>query len=258
MAVAEPAQEESSSPYELFIAAVSILSLFNIALLILPVQDTTKAVVLVVDVALGFVLLGDFFQRLLRTQPHSDYFIRRLGWLDLLGSMPVPGLRVFRLIRLLRIVASLRRRGGRRVLREIDTGRAETALLGVVFMVFVTVEFASIAILDIETRAAGANILNASDALWWSMVTIATVGYGDKYPVSNGGRVVGVLLMIIGVTLFGTFTAFIANFFLVPRRRQARADELGELRALAERNERMAIELRERLDRLDSTSRRPG
>ena len=49
-----------------------------------------------------------------------DYFFRRLGWLDLLGSLPVPGLRLFRIVRVVRLVHELRRKGGRRMVREIS------------------------------------------------------------------------------------------------------------------------------------------
>ena len=68
--------------------------------------------------------------------------------------------------------------------------------------------------LAIEVRAEGSNIQTPSDALWWTYVTIATVGYGDRYPVTDPGRVVGVVTMTVGVVLFGALTAFLANAFI--------------------------------------------
>ena len=65
-------------------------------------------------------------------------------------------------------------------------------------------------------NAPSANIQTASDAVWYTIVTITTVGYGDKYPVTNPGRIVGVLIMIVGVGLFGVLTGFLANTFLSP------------------------------------------
>lgn len=73
--------------------------------------------------------------------------------------------------------------------------------------------FGSIAILEFE-KGEETNINNAEDALWWSFVTITTVGYGDKYPVTTEGRIVAGVLMIVGVGLFGTFTGFVASWFL--------------------------------------------
>jgi voltage-gated potassium channel len=73
-------------------------------------------------------------------------------------------------------------------------------------------------VLAAEARADNANILTASDALWWSYVTVTTVGYGDRFPVTTSGRVVGVAMLTIGVGLFGVLTGFLANAFLAPKR----------------------------------------
>src|SRR6185369_12977525 len=107
--------------------------------------------------------LGDFVQRLVRSHPRRDYFFRRLGWLDLFGSLPVPGLRLFRVVRTLRLVRELRAKGGRRMVREISAGRAEASLLLVVFLVIVTVQFSAMAVLSIESDKVGANITSVSD-----------------------------------------------------------------------------------------------
>ncbi len=77
-------------------------------------------------------------------------------------------------------------------------------------------QFGALAILSAEQYAPDANITSASDAIWWTYVTITTVGYGDHYPVTNGGRIVGILVMTAGVGLFGTLSGFLANAFLTP------------------------------------------
>lgn len=95
----------------------------------------------------------------------------------------------------------------------------------------------SIAILHCETSD-DANIVTAEDALWWSFVTITTVGYGDKFPVSTEGHVVAVILMMAGIGLFGTFTGFVASWFLSPGERdqevemEAIRQELVEIKKL--------------------------
>jgi len=73
--------------------------------------------------------------------------------------------------------------------------------------------FSSIAILQVE-QDANSNIKTAEDATWWAYVTITTVGYGDKYPVTTKGRIIAALLMTVGVGLFGTFTAYLASWFV--------------------------------------------
>ena len=91
-------------------------------------------------------------------------------------------------------------------------------------MGILVLEFGSLWILHIEQYAPGANITTAGDALWYVIVTISTVGYDDQYPVTGAGRVVGVLIIIVGVGIFGTFTGYLANLFLAPSTKQAEPD----------------------------------
>ena len=70
------------------------------------------------------------------------------------------------------------------------------------------------AILDIERSAPGANIHTPMDALWWGLVTITTIGYGDKFPVTTEGRLVAGVLIIFGVAMISTITASFAAWIL--------------------------------------------
>ena len=78
-------------------------------------------------------------------------------------------------------------------------------------------EFGSIAILGAEWQASNSNIKTAQDALWWAVVTVATVGYGDRYPTTLGGRVTGVFMMVVGVAVFAALSSFLAQWFLRQR-----------------------------------------
>jgi voltage-gated potassium channel len=77
---------------------------------------------------------------------------------------------------------------------------------------FAWVFFLALATLDAERSAPGANITTFGDAIWWALVTIATVGYGDTYPVTALGRFYAVLLMAGGVAIVGTASATIISF----------------------------------------------
>ncbi len=70
------------------------------------------------------------------------------------------------------------------------------------------------AILDIERNAPGSNIHTPMDALWWGLVTITTIGYGDRFPVTTEGRLVAGVLIIFGVAMISTLTASFAAWIL--------------------------------------------
>jgi voltage-gated potassium channel len=93
--------------------------------------------------------------------------------------------------------------------------RRESAAWGAGLVALLVVFTASIAILHLERRA-DANIVTAEVALWWSITTITTVGYGDHYPVTTEGRMVAVALMAVGVGLFGTLSGMAASWFTEP------------------------------------------
>jgi len=167
------------------------------------------------------------------------------------------------MFRLWRVIRLIRNFGLRNMVRELVENRAANALLTVVFLVFCVLEFGSLAVLGAEQYADGANITNASSALWWTFVSITTVGYGDKYPVTNSGRLVGVLVMTAGVGLFGTLSGFLANTFLSPRKRTeepaaSAADandpkaRLAEVRRMLEAQEQATADLKAKLDEIDN------
>ncbi|HEX2748374.1 MAG TPA: potassium channel family protein, partial [Verrucomicrobiales bacterium] len=73
------------------------------------------------------------------------------------------------------------------------------------------------------------NIKTPFDAVWWAFSTITTVGYGDRFPVTMEGKLVAIVLMIAGVSLFGVLTGLLAKLFLEPAARKEDTD-VRELR----------------------------
>jgi voltage-gated potassium channel len=240
--IEERRNELKSTGYEIFIAILSVLSIVNLLLTYAVNDDSLDTVILAMNGLLSVIFLADFTYRLLPADSKSVYFFVEFGWADLLASLPLPQVKLLRVFRLVRVVRLLRKNGVTRIVRTVLEDRAGSALLTLVMMGILVLEFGSLGILRIEQYAEGANITTASDALWYVIVTISTVGYGDRYPVTNDGRIVGTLIIVIGVGIFGTFTGYLANLFLAPKKSkrdsvaavdaaQTQVDRLRELMA---------------------------
>ncbi|MFC1649480.1 ion transporter [Patescibacteria group bacterium] len=228
--------------YELFVFAITILSLINFVILFFVRYDQVREIVIIIDVVLSFIFLGDFFIRLRTAKSKYGYFIRQYGWVDLLGSLPFPSARVLRLFRLVRAYRLLRDLGLKNMFREFIRNRGGTALYLVVFLIILLLEFGSIMVIFSEIPNAYSEINTAQEALWWSFVTITTVGYGDFVPVTLPGRLTGMLMMLVGVGLFGVLTGFLANAFVTPKEN----DEESEIKTLIKEVKELKQEIKKR------------
>ncbi|MEX1217061.1 MAG: ion channel [Acidimicrobiales bacterium] len=115
---------------------------------------------------------------------------------DLVISVVLPPIRIFSSMRLLRKMFS---RGN---------------LSQFLFVAVILMLNAAVIVWEFESRAPGANITTLGDALWWSVVTVTTVGYGDYSPVTFGGRITAVALLVLGLVSVAVVTAQIASNFL--------------------------------------------
>lgn len=211
-----------SNAYELFILVLTLLSLGIMVVLVLPVSEATRQLLTVYDNAICFIFLVDFFGNLFAAPTKREYFIGRRGWLDLLGSIPSLGffkytalLRLARLSRLARIRRLLRGQKKRELIDDVLTHRGQYAAFISVMAALIVLVVCSILVLQFESRSADANITTGGDALWWALVTITTVGYGDYFPVTGAGRITGAFVMFAGVGIIGALASILASI-LVP------------------------------------------
>jgi voltage-gated potassium channel len=245
-----------------FIFALSVISIVNIVLVLpgSPLNDAQRQVILLIDAVLTVFFVIDVVARLRAAPSWRQYLLRERGWLDVLGSLP--GLRVLRIFRVVRAWTLMRTYGLRTMGGYLMRDRARSALYLITILVVVILEFTATTVLRFESGAPGANITTGGDALWWALVTVTTVGYGDQYPVTPGGRAVGVLLLLGGVVLFATLSGFLANAFLAPTAEEAEADDraaddratqaaaVREMLVLLRRQEEETAALRRRLEEM--------
>ena len=221
---AETTAGSSNTMYQVFILLLTLFSLAIMVLLLLPrLSPATTVTLTAVDTLICFVFLWDFARSMRRAESKRDYFLHHGGWLDLLGSIPtIPGipwtalLRLARLGRLARIMRFLRAGNKEAMWQDFKEHRAESALYITAFIAIVMITVAAVFVLQVESRAADPNIVTGGDAFWWAFVTITTVGYGDKYPTTGLGRFMAMILMVIGVGIFGVLTSYLSSAFINP------------------------------------------
>lgn len=220
----------SGVAYLLFVLGISVLAiLLLIVATVLPLDPDTQKLLEYADTAVCLLFLIDFLITLARADRKLRYLVT-WGWVDLLSS--IPAVNVFRLGRLVRAVRILRvlraLRSGRVIATFLLERRAESAFLAATLLSLLLLVLGSVAILQFE-RGPDSNIHGPADAAWWTIVTLTTVGYGDRYPVTPEGRLVAVVLMVAGVGLFGALSGFVASWFLAPAERR-QVSEVDHLR----------------------------
>ena len=233
----------NSPAYELFILGLCILALVIFAEeMFFHVSGDVLYVLQTVDFAICVVFIFDFLLRLLIAENRIKYLMT-WGWLDLLSSIPAIELfRIGRLARVLRIFKGIR--SVRNLANRMSASRSEFALSLATLVTVTTVLSGSVAVLIFERGVQGSGIHDGRDAIWWAVVTMTTVGYGDYVPVTTGGRVVAMVLMTLGVAIFATYTGFVATMLLEPAESEQN-EELDQIRLELK-------ELREQLATLNS------
>lgn len=207
----------------------------------------------VVMLAIWAAFGADYLVRVSLARRRGRYVLRHL--LDL-ALLVLPVLRPLRALRAVVAIGILNRQ-----LRADARGRITVYVAGTVVLVgFV----ASLAVLDAERDAPDASLTSFGEAAWWTVTTISTVGYGDRYPVTAEGRLVAAGLMITGIALLGVVTASLASWFVehLQRASEQVESDLEEVSSDVDRAEaRLAevlAELRAVTARLDALERERG
>ena len=220
---AEPQQAHHSNSYNIFILVLTIFSLVIMVLLLLPLDPQTIQLLTIYDNAVCVIFLIDFTVNITRSRPKRAYFIDRRGWLDLLGSVPSLGvfrftalLRLARLSRLARIGRLLGGQNRKLLIEDIVQNRGSYATFITILAAGMVLTVASVVVLQFESRSPDANITTGGDAIWWGIVTLTTVGYGDFFPVTTLGRMTGMFVMFAGVGIIGALASILASILVPP------------------------------------------
>jgi voltage-gated potassium channel len=216
-------QKESKNGFGIFDSLIIVLSIYVLIELMvdtfvkLPTEISNELEI--IDTGICVIFLIDFFIEFYHAKNKLKFM--KWGWIDLISCIPTIGIlrvgRLFRLVRLLRVLRAFR--STEILVKYIFKSKIQGTMTAVSVITVLIIISSSISILMVE-KSPNSNIRTADDAMWWTMETITTVGYGDKYPVTGEGRLIGVVLMVSGVGLFGTYTAYIASLFLGEKKKE--------------------------------------
>jgi voltage-gated potassium channel len=211
------------------------------------------------ELGLTAVLGAEFVTRFAASRDRRAYL--RSHWIDAVALIPtVRGVRLIRLLRLLRLL-----RVGAGLFRGLSSIERLARHRGLIwlFCAWLTVALICSAALFVAEKDVNPNITAPWDAIWWGIVTLTTVGYGDIYPVTAESRFAAAALMILGITLFAAITGTITSFMIASQQVSEPTtsvpttvvlDSLRELTALRDEGlvtpEEFASKKNELLDRL--------
>ncbi|MFB2554587.1 potassium channel family protein [Herbiconiux liangxiaofengii] len=192
---------ETTTSLPLVILSLLFLVAYSVRVLVTTLPGGVVGALNLLIAAIWAVFAADYLVRFALAVHKGAFFRSNLP--DLLYVV-VPVLRPLLLLRKLRDVPYFHRRSG----GAVRTGVVIHAALFVVLFVYSI----SLAVLAAERGAPGANITTFGDAVWWACVTVATVGYGDVYPVTGTGRFLAVILMFGGIGIVGVATATVVSY----------------------------------------------
>lgn len=201
-----------------FELAMMVLSVISVIIIVLhqfgPFDSDVKELLLTIDTGICLILLSHFFYGLFTARDKMAFL--RTRWIDFVASIPAIDIfrygRIFQILRVLRML-----RVANQVIRHLIKHSGRTMLASMLLILVIVLGGSAIAILMTEAGNEGSNIVTAEDALWWSLVTISTVGYGDYYPISTAGRIISAIVIFTGVSLFAGISGLVASSLLTPK-----------------------------------------
>ena len=202
--------------YDTTIILLALISVILVLLGFAEMIDLDSPPYSIIDLLLWFVFVVDYGWRFFSSKAKWRFILENI--FDLLAILPLNAIfTVFRLGRIFRLARLTKLLKLTRLLRIIGlTGKLERNISrflrtnGLIYILYVNIFIVLV----------GSSILSVveeksfSDSLWWALVTVTTVGYGDIVPVSLFGKWLAVLLMLVGISTIGMLTSTLTNFFV--------------------------------------------
>lgn len=208
-----------SKSFALFIQFLIVLSVITFSVETLPnLKPQTKAILNSIEVFCVVVFTLEYLARIFVSDRKLKFIFSFFGLIDLFAILPfylsfgldLRSLRVLRMFRLFRLLKLVRyNRAMRHFAKAMLLAKEQIILFMGVTLVLIY--FAAIGIYYFENEAQPEHFSSIFDSLWWSIVTLTTVGYGDVYPITVGGRIFTFFILLIGLGIVAIPTGIISS-----------------------------------------------
>lgn len=217
--IIENSDTRAGRAFDLVIQSLIVLSLITFSIETLPqLTDTTRRWLHYIEISTVAAFTLEYTLRIIVADPKSSFIFSFFGVIDLLSILPfyitsgidLRSIRAFRLLRLFRAFKVVRyNKAIRRFHRALLIAREEIILYLIVTMLLFY--FAAVGIYYFEQDAQPEEFASVFHSLWWAVVTLTTVGYGDVYPITIGGRIFTCFVLLIGLGVVSVPAGLVAS-----------------------------------------------
>lgn len=205
--------------FNFFIQFLIFVSIVNFSILTLPnLSIKTQEIINRLEIFCVSVFTVEYLLRIYSASSRVKFFFSFFGLIDLIAILPfyltlgmdLKSLRAIRLFRILRLFKFLRYGNTmEKIKKSFNSIKRELFLFTLATLMLLY--FSSIGIYYFENEAQPEVFASIFDAMWWSVATLTTVGYGDVYPITNGGKIFASVIVFIGLGLVAIPTGLIAS-----------------------------------------------
>lgn len=203
----------------LFIQALILVSVVTFSMETIPdLEPETRAILHKIEVFSVLIFTLEYFIRIYIAERKLKFIFSFFGIIDFLAILPfyliigidLRSLRALRFLRLFRILKLVRyNRAMNQFSRAIKSAKEQIFLF--IFITLILIYFAAVGIYYFENAAQPEHFSSIFDSLWWAIITLTTVGYGDVYPITVGGKVFTFFILMIGLGVVAIPTGIISS-----------------------------------------------
>lgn len=205
--------------FDLSIQVLIIISLVSFSIETLPgLSEGSKSILRVIEVGTVLIFSAEYILRMMVSDKPLCFVFSWFGVIDFAAVLPfyiatgvdLRAIRAVRLLRLIRVFKLVRYNNAvRRFHRALVIAKEELILFFCITMMILY--FAAVGIYFFEHEAQPEVFSSVFHSLWWSIVTLTTVGYGDVYPITSGGKIFTFFILMVGLGVVAVPTGLLAS-----------------------------------------------